>query len=281
LHHRQPTTGCAIFPSVKPQRGLFATEASLFHDLSTLLTPQFHHAANIRHHLASLLADRATNRVSFAVSQASADDLAAYFGDDGRTFVAHPGVTWPAGYAARAARSAPPFAGQPYVLVLGTREPRKNLACLFTALRAQPTLLDRARVVIAGKAGWMDRHESFDPRIIFTGYVSQFRKFCLLRHAVALIYPSLFEGFGLPVLESLSVGTPCVVSFSSALPEIGGALCRYFDPCSPQSLAAALAAMLESPRNAEDDAARAAAVAGYTWDAMAARMLLHLSEVGA
>ncbi|MBV9735901.1 MAG: glycosyltransferase, partial [Acidisphaera sp.] len=112
-----------------------------------------------------------------------------------------------------------------------------------------PEVLETWRVVVAGKAGWLQEREAIPPvlqdavrrkRLVFPGFVTDFQKYKLLRFADASLYPSFFEGFGLPVLESLSVGTPCVASFSSSIPEVGGEACVYFDPFSAESLYLAL-----------------------------------------
>jgi len=138
---------------------------------------------------------------------------------------------------------------EPYFLILGTREPRKNVAQVLELIARYPDLLDRHRFVFAGKLGWLANQQEMPEvlgaatqagKILFTGFVTEYEKYKLLLGAQATIYPSVFEGFGLPVLESLSVGTPCVASFSSSIPEAGGAFCHYFDPLSVTDLHRAL-----------------------------------------
>ncbi len=118
-------------------------------------------------------------------------------------------------------------------------------------------------------------------RIVFAGYVGEYEKYKLLAGARATVYPSFFEGFGLPVLESLSVGTPCVASFSSSLPEAGGQACVYFDPYSISDLYRALRVVLD-----EDEAAQAARrqacrahAAAFSWERMLATMLERLGAL--
>jgi glycosyltransferase involved in cell wall biosynthesis len=95
------------------------------------------------------------------------------------------------------------------------------------------------------------------------------------RGASASIYASLFEGFGLPVLESLSVGTPCVASWSSAIPEVGGDACFWFDPLSAENLGLALLRVAaENPKVFSAHAARCRAIVEkFTWEAMLERIL--------
>jgi glycosyltransferase involved in cell wall biosynthesis len=270
-----------LFPSVKPVRRLFDIEISLFHDLSTLVLPQFHIPGNVDHHMDALREDLASNDVTVCVSQATHDDLRAYLGvPEERLVVARNGTHVPPGFVVDAANAR---AGgvEPYVLILGTREPRKNVMLVFDMLARSPALLERQRFVFAGKMGWLEEQQLLPPslahavaqgRILFTGFLDDRAKFLAIALARATIYPSIFEGFGLPVLESLAAGTPCVASWSSAIPEAGGEVCAYFDPLSAADLERALEAML-ARRAAEGgalaDACRAHA-ARFTWDAMLA-----------
>lgn len=272
-----PTLG--LFPSVKPLRRVFDVECSVFHDLSTLVLPYFHIKGNVDHHMEAMMADIASNDLVAAVSSATRDDLVAYLGvDPARTVIAPNGVAWPADFAARAGNALARAGAEPYLLILGTREPRKNVSLVFDMLEQAPELLDSHRLVFAGKMGWLEEQHSLprllEParaagRIVFTGFVPDYTKYLLLAGAEVTIYPSLFEGFGLPVLESLSAGTPCVASWSSSIPEVGGRVCSYFDPLSAADLHRALMEMLVR-RRAQGRALRAACRAhaeGFTWDA--------------
>ena len=289
LHLPPGLPSIGLYPSVKRLHGVFRTECSLVHDLTTLVTPHFHVADNIAHHTETLLHDLASNDVTFCVSEAVRADLLAYLGlKPQAVVVAHNGVHWPDAYARRYADEVgeEPDAVEPFLLVLGTREPRKNIARVLACLAEHPSLLDSHRVVFAGKAGWMEAPPGLDEarssgRILFTGYVSEAEKYRLLRAAALTLYPSLNEGFGLPVLESLSVGTPCITSFSSSLPEVGGALCRYVDPFSTAELHDAIREELalpaaEAPARRERLRARARR---FTWAAMLSTMLRTLEPL--
>ncbi len=269
-----PSVG--FFPSVKPLRRAFDIELSVFHDLSTLTLPQMHIPGNVVYHADSMLADLASNDLTVTVSEATRADLIAYLGGDPARIVAAPnGVRWPAWYEAEAANLGGPAGAAPYFLILGTREPRKNILKIFEMLGRFPALLDSHRFVFAGKMGWLAelhalpaslKAEAASGRILFTGFVDAFAKYTLLRHAEATLYPSIFEGFGLPVLESLSVGTPCVASWSSAIPEAGGDVCEYFDPLDAADLHRAILTLLARRGPALAAACREHA-ASFTWDA--------------
>ena len=264
--------------SVKRFDRMFDVECSWIHDISTLLQPQYHTADNIVWHTERISEDLASNDLTVCISQSTLDDLVAYLDmDPARMILAYNGVEWPWWFAVRA-RNEPANLRGPYLLVLGTREPRKNVSLVFDMLITFPDLLARYRFVFVGLDGWLADHTAMPPRlapavaagrISTTGFVSDYDKYRLLVGAEATVFPSFFEGFGLPVLESLSVGTPCVASFSSSIPEVGGALCDYFDPFSVTSLHAALQATLA--RNLKQDVsftASAVTWAGrFTWEA--------------
>jgi glycosyltransferase involved in cell wall biosynthesis len=274
-----------FFPSVKPLRGAFDVEVSIFHDVSTLTLPLMHIRGNVLHHTEAMLADLASNDLTVTVSHATRADLLAYLGADPARIVAAPnGVAWPDWYEAAAANLVGPAGAEPYFLILGTREPRKNIPKVFEMLEQFPALLETHRFVFAGKMGWLEEQHAMpralerfvdSGRIQFPGFVDEPTKYALLRHAEATLYPSIFEGFGLPVLESLSVGTPCVASWSSAIPEAGGDVCEYFDPLDATDFHRAIMALLVRRGPALEAACRARA-AQFTWRATLATILERL-----
>jgi hypothetical protein len=284
-----PTIG--LFPSVKRVRRAFDVECSIFHDLSTLVMPQFHTRATVEHHMAAMAADIDSDDLIVAVSDASGEDLAAYFGvPEDRIAIAPNGVSWPGWYEVAAANAFDAGGIEPYFLILGTREPRKNVLLVFELLERAPQLLATHRFVFAGRMGWLEEQHALPPslepavasgRILFTGFVSDFQKYKLLAGAEATLYPSLFEGFGLPVLESLSAGTPCVASFSSSIPEVGGDVCCYFDPLSAEDFFRAIRDMKQKRVRERATLAQAcrARAAQFTWDVALARIFQRLERL--
>jgi glycosyltransferase involved in cell wall biosynthesis len=260
----------AIFPNRKTCRRGFDCETQIIHDLSTVLTPQFHDAETIEYHALSLRDDVHSNDLTFCVSHATRDDLLAYLGplDPSRVIVT------PLAASLDPDLHPSPTPVEPYVLVLGTIEPRKNIDQVLRFLAEQPHLLRAIRFVFLGRYGWGDSvesllerhglHEAFDAgRVVFPGFISEPAKQMLLQHARMLIYPSLFEGFGLPIVEALTLGTPCLTTRSTSLPEVGGAVCHYFDPFEPGDFARGFAAALQdSPQHRRARQDRAAA---FTW----------------
>lgn len=123
---------------------------------------------------------------------------------------------------------------QPFVLSVATLEPRKNLKRLIEAWQR----LNRKDLTlkIAGKFGWGDRQRSL-PGVELLGFVPDEELVKLYNQAQVFVYPSLDEGFGLPVLEAMACGCPVVTSGSSSLPEVGGEAAVYVEPKSVKSIA--------------------------------------------
>lgn len=143
--------------------------------------------------------------------------------------------------------------------------PHKNHRMLLTAfgmlIAARPQA--RLRLVLTGADTGLRRELGeavvrlgLEDRVTFAGYVSDDTLSALLTGARALVFPSLFEGFGMPLVEAMAVGTPIVCSNVTSLPEVGGEAALYFDPRRPDDMAAALARLLDTPGLAEDLVAR-------------------------
>jgi glycosyltransferase involved in cell wall biosynthesis len=120
---------------------------------------------------------------------------------------------------------------------VGTIEPRKNLARLIEAW-ALLRDADGLGLTIAGGEGWGDRPDLEDPRIRRLGYVPVGELGALYRGATALVYPSLYEGFGMPVIEAMACGTPVVASAHPSLDEACGDAAVRVDPLDPSAIAA-------------------------------------------
>ena len=171
---------------------------------------------------------------------------------DGRVHVVHWGVPaiTPAGpLPSEIARFTPFSEGRPYIVAIGTLEPRKNLAHLIAAFGAVATNDPDLHLVLAGPDG-PARPEvdaaiarlpaSLRSRISLTGPISEPSKSWILRHAQALCYPSVYEGFGFPILEAMSVGTPAIAASTGCLPEIGADAARYIRATDETTIAAAI-----------------------------------------
>lgn len=117
---------------------------------------------------------------------------------------------------------------QKYILYLGTIEPRKNIERIVKAFKKyKKEVSDDLKLVIVGKKGWkydniMKLIESMETDIIITGYIDEDDKIPIYKLAQIFVFPSLYEGFGMPVLEAMASGTPVITSNTSSLPEVAG-----------------------------------------------------------
>ncbi len=130
-----------------------------------------------------------------------------------------------------------------YILFVGTIQPRKNLEILIDAFNKFIQINKDFKLVLVGKKGWL--YESIfekvktmrlENKVIFTGHITDEELVSYYTNAFCLTLPSLYEGFGIPVLEAMSYNCPVISSFSSSLPEIGGDACLYFDPKNTDDL---------------------------------------------
>jgi glycosyltransferase involved in cell wall biosynthesis len=174
----------------------------------------------------------------------------------------------------------------PYILAVGNLQPRKNLVRLLTAFAHVRNDRPDAglRLVLVGKPAL--HHERLE-RAIYdaglaehvdeTGYVPRSDLPALYRSAAAFCYPSLYEGFGLPVLEAMACGTPVITSTSSSLPEVAGSAAILVDPGDERAIAAGLLQVLDS-NEVQATLARAgvARARQFSWDATARAVIASL-----
>lgn len=137
-----------------------------------------------------------------------------------------------------------------YFLAVGTLEPRKNLKTLLLAFAGMRKATADQLVVVGGQ-GWLFeetqellRKLGLGSRVIFTDYAPRSELPALYAGAKAFVFPSFYEGFGIPVLESMASGTPVISSNTSSLPEVGGGAALYFDPGDTKALKLALERIL-------------------------------------
>lgn len=140
-----------------------------------------------------------------------------------------------------------------YVLYVGALQPRKNLVRLMDAFSTLAQRYPSARLVLAGEAAWMSEdivrardRNSFRDRIIFTGRVSFADRSALYGNARIFAFPSLSEGFGLPILEAFAAGVPVVSADNSSLPEVAGEAAVFFDAGKTDELAGAMRDLWEN-----------------------------------
>ncbi len=215
-----------------------------------------------------------------AVSHATKDDLVKLYGaDERRIAVVYHGVDTPSPVQReREVRPAPDRIGdavlrarfnlpQRYIISIGTLQPRKNYARLIEAVASLhgPTV----GLVIVGKVGWNADaivEQAKRAGVIVTGHIGDDEKFVLLQHATAFALPSLYEGFGMPILEAQAAGVPVITSNTSSCPEVASDGALLVDPLDTRAIADALRRVLDDEALRQSLIARGHAnVANFSW----------------
>ncbi|GAB4419842.1 MAG: glycosyltransferase family 1 protein [Thermodesulfovibrionales bacterium] len=164
-----------------------------------------------------------------------------------------------------------------YILYVGTVEPRKNLKILIRAFKEIRERYDTS-LVIAGRLGWLyddivkyPEELGIREDVIFTGYVDEESLLYLYNHASVFVYPSLYEGFGLPPLEAMACGTPVIISEIPPLKEVAGDAAIAFNPKDHEELAGKIETVISSDTLRSDMIQRGfERVKGYSWSKTAA-----------
>ncbi|MHB1712029.1 MAG: glycosyltransferase family 4 protein [Acidimicrobiales bacterium] len=273
------------------------------HDLSFFETPEWHQRSKVLlfRRAIGVAARRAAALV--CPSQATADELSRWCRVETQVVVAHHGVDadrfhpaepfsgsdaatlstlyGPAGLGGNVGTGGnrPLGDGTPFLVFVGTLEPRKDVPNLVRAFARIADRHPEARLVLAGGAGWGARQvdeavaaSGLGSRIIRTGYVGDDVIPALIRSAVAVVYPALYEGFGLPALEAMACGTPLITTSGSAMEEVAGESATLVPPGNRDALADAMDEILD--RRVADAIARQRGLeiaARFTWTASAAK----------
>lgn len=243
-----------VLPLWRPARTLVTV-----HDLGYLHFPDAHPTLQRRYLAWSTRWNaRVATRV-LADSQATAHDLVHYLGTPAAKIrVVYPGFDVP-----REQTNAPALddvwqrykVQPPYVLVVGTLQPRKNLGRLAHAFRqvlaTWPGSGSSPQLVLAGRPGWLSEQVLSDiasaglgDAVRLTGYVPAADLSALLAGAAVLAFPSLYEGFGFPILEAQAAGVPVMTSNTSSCPEVAGDGAQLVDPLDVAGMAAGLHRLL-------------------------------------
>lgn len=168
-----------------------------------------------------------------------------------------------------------------FVLFVGTLEARKNLTAVMAGLvKYRRQTKDDLQLVLAGRETgyWKKNCSSLSEEkkqfVRVLGYVRRQNRPALYRLATATLFPSLYEGFGLPIIESMACGTPIITSRTSSMPEVGGSAAIYIDPYNSNDLAAALSEFFSSPEFQKQKITTGLAQAKkYSWAAAAEKTL--------
>jgi len=250
------TTNCFL-PLQRPCPGVVTV-----HDLAFEAHPEdFSRRTGLKYRTLAPLAARSAERV-ICVSEHMRDDVCERYGvEPERTRVVLSAPSLPLSDA------VPPDG--PYLLAVGDLRAKKNLPRLVRAFRALRAEGLPHRLVLAGLdlgAGEALRAEAGDAPVELAGYVSDVSLDALMRGDL-LVYPSLYEGFGLAIVEAMVRGTPVAAADASSLPEAGGNAAAYFDPLDVEDMATTIARVLGDPQERAAMSERGCDhVAGLSWE---------------
>lgn len=253
------------------------------HDLIFERYPEHHTRRNVLFLRAALPRFVRAAGAVVAVSAHTKRDLVEIYGaDPAKIHVIHEGIDArfaPASGAEVARVRAKWSPDRPWLLMVGTLEPRKNHATALYALRRLRDEGRPHRLLIVGGKGWLfapiaalvdDLGLGSD--VVFTGYAPDADLPPLYTGADAVLVPSLYEGFGFPVLEAMACGAPVVASHASSLPEVAGGAALLVPPTDADALAAAVRLLLTQPALAETLRRRGLRqAAGFRWETCAAQ----------
>lgn len=242
-----------------PPPGRRPPAAVTVHDLQHELYPQFFTRAELAYRRVLYKQAVTSSRIVIAISQHARETLLQTYGIDPDRVVAIPlGIDH-----RRLTPGEEPQPRQPFLLYPANPWRHKNHPRLYEALALVRRERPELRLVLTGTGHASGLPDGVESR----GRVSFDELVALYRTASALVFPSLYEGFGLPPLEAMACGCPVAVSSATSLPEVCGDAAEYFDPLSPADMARAIAAVLDEPaRYSERGIARARM---FTWEATA------------
>jgi glycosyltransferase involved in cell wall biosynthesis len=262
---------------VAPAWGPWRSVVTL-HDLAFVLFPATHTAASRAYYAATGESVRHAERV-IAVSQRTASDAVRLLGvDPARMRVVHEAAA--PGFWPRPPEALEPVSARlgfdlerPYVLFVGTLEPRKNVPLLLDAFALVRQHLD-AQLLLVGRRGWLDEpiyaahaRSGVGDAARFLGALGETDLAVLYSHAGVFVLPSLYEGFGLSVLEAMACGAPVVCSDAGPLPEVAGPAAMLLKPEDPARWAGAILEVLTRASVAAELRQRGLTRAGeFSWE---------------
>ncbi len=262
---------CGIAPFLVPTRSY--RRVTTVHDLVPIIWPEVQPLATRLIFRTLIPAARYTADAIFTVSQASASDLQRMLNvPPKKLFVTPNGVTPPQPITDLQVNMVLDRLGiqKPFFLYVGAINRRKNLDRVYEAFGQLRVRFPDLKLIIVGPSSWggagIAQRAKVDPNIILTGFLSDHELQALYRSCVALVYVSLYEGFGLPVLEALAQGAIVIASNVSALPEVVGEAGLLVDPLNPQEIHDAMHALLCDPDKRRNLRSKAPdQVAKFTW----------------
>lgn len=286
ISHILPTTY-----SLPPQTDWFITsdwtepklpckKATIVHDLVVHRFPETVHPTILKTQLKRLKIVSKESDLIFADSESTASDLKEIYDVSGsRIKVNYPGVSHVTDDKTRPTKEIIDKYDlhKPYILTVGKQEPRKNLEKLISAFKKTTTT---AQLVIVGSHGWGDKHVAGHSHDIkFLGFVPDEDLTQLYRNASFFVYPSLYEGFGYPVIESMLAGCPVATSNNSSLGEIAGDAAIVFNPHREDEISNAIQKLFDNEQLRKELAKKGTERAKlYTWERYYNKLITELEK---
>ncbi|MBI4975120.1 glycosyltransferase family 4 protein, partial [Candidatus Peregrinibacteria bacterium] len=227
---------------------------TIIHDLTPILFPHLHEINSVIVHKLAMKHVIRNADLLLTPSENTKRDILHLYKTKAKIEVIYEGISTPDQTAHEPKEVGLPKITTPYFLYLGTIEPRKNLDVLvntFLELKSKHNLPHS--LVLAGEYGWkikllLNCLKNHQKDIILTGYITEEQKASLYKHANIFIYPSLYEGFGLPPLEAMSYGIPAICSTGGSLKEIFENHALMFEPNDKESLKKHILNLINNPQ---------------------------------
>lgn len=271
-----PAESLGVWCCLRPIERWFPTEVSILYDFTPLIVPATH-TPRVRLLYQGFSAQSLLSTdLALAISHSTKADASWLTDlDQDRIFVSHPG---PSLCVEKHVGPAHVQRSKNIGLVVSTLEPRKNAPRLLEWFHSTEVLPNDAELWWVGPRGWLTsrrqlrhyRKRGGQRRVRLLGVVSDAKLCELTRKAAWSIYPSLYEGFGFPVLDALRHGTPVLTSYHSSLREFSSPGLHFFDPCAPATFDEAWTQM-DAAGDVEIDQQSLDRL--YNWDAVACKLL--------
>lgn len=259
------------------------------HDVAWIYFPEiFTWSQRWFHRIFSWLARTSSTKI-IAISNSTKTDLIKYYGvaTDKIAVIPH-GYTQTENLPSELSAVVKSQLPEKYILFLSTLQPRKNLEFLIEAFRElkveHPELPHKLAVV--GKPGWkfdsiLQKINDNKDIVVYLGHIKDNERWPVYRGADMFIHPSLYEGFGMWILEAFECGTPVAVSNNSSLPEVGGDGALYFDPTNKTEMKAVMLKILSDPELRKQMVVKGRQqLSKFSWEQCARETLTVLEDVG-
>lgn len=260
---------------------------TIIHDITPLLMPQYHTIASVIVQKMIMRSVLKKADLVIANSEHTLKDLLTYESSiEPKLEVISPGVSKQIKRTNDSSSLSEIGINAPFFLHVGTIEPRKNIEFLISAYERVAKTDEKVLLVLVGKNGWKSQYildiitkSDFKERIVLTGYVSTHILSCLYTACRAMIYPTHYEGFGIPILEALNCGALVLLSKNSSLTEVAGEAGLYFNTID-ELLELMRQTSNEDLKTAKWKEATSFQLNKYTWQNAAKRFINRIQQLG-